>query len=62
VRVTFDDLQRRRTELDRLMRRQLAVAGPRVREFREVPRVEGRWRGEEAGDDGWLIRADDGVW
>lgn len=61
VRVTFDDLQRRRTELDRLVRRQLAVAGPGVREFREVPRVEGRWRGDGSGDDGWLFRADDRV-
>jgi hypothetical protein len=61
VRVTVQDLGPRRTELDRLMRRQLAVGGPDVRAFREVPRAEGRWRGESPGDDGWLIRADDGV-
>ena len=35
--------------------------GRTVREFREVPRQEGRFRGEDAGDDGWLARVDDGV-
>lgn len=61
VRASFDDLHRRRTELGHLVRRQLTVGGPRVRAFREVPRAEGRWRGEAAGDDGWLILADDRV-
>jgi hypothetical protein len=62
VRVAFADLSSsRRTELDRLVRRQLDTEGPRGREFREVPRPEGRWRGNDAGNDGWLRRADDGV-
>jgi hypothetical protein len=61
VRVTFADLHRGRRELERLVRRQLATTGPRTRAFREVPRIEGRWRGDEAGDDGWLDRVDDGV-
>jgi hypothetical protein len=50
-----------RSALGRLVRRQLAGEGPRVREFREVPRSEGRPRETGAGDDGWLARADDGV-
>jgi hypothetical protein len=62
VRVAFDDLSlSRRVELDRLVRRHLASEGPRAREFREVPRAVGRWRGEDTGDDGGLSRADDGV-
>jgi hypothetical protein len=61
VRAVFDDLGPGRVELDRLVRRQLSSPGPSVRAFREVPRIAGRWRGEERGDDGWLARADDGV-
>jgi hypothetical protein len=62
VRVAADDLSPTgRPALDRLVRRQLAAEGPRLREFREVPRTEGRWRGEDAGDDGWLARTDDAV-
>jgi hypothetical protein len=61
VRVVMDDLGPARGKVDRLVRRQLAVSGPSVREFQEVPRAEGRWRGEDSGEDGWLIRADDGV-
>jgi hypothetical protein len=61
VRAVLEDLGSRRDELDRLVRRQLASAGPSVRAFREVPRVVGRWRGEDLGDDGWLARTDDGV-
>jgi hypothetical protein len=62
VRAVADDLSPRgRTGLERLVRRQLAIPGPRTREFREVPRPEGRWRGTNTGDDGWLTRADDGV-
>jgi hypothetical protein len=61
VRVTMTDLGRQQDELQRVVRRQLAVGGPDVRSFREVPRMEGRWRGDDPGDDGWLARADDGV-
>jgi hypothetical protein len=61
VRVTMTDLGPQQRDLERLVRRQLAISGPDVRSFREVPRTEGRWRGEEPGDDGWLARADDGV-
>ncbi len=62
VRAGADDLSSRgRADLDRLVRRQLSTDGPTVREFREVPRQEGRFRGEDAGDDGWLARVDDGV-
>jgi len=61
VRVTMTDLGPQQRELERLVRRHLAISGPAVRSFREVPRTEGRWRGEEPGDDGWLARADDGV-
>jgi hypothetical protein len=62
VRVTAGDLSSSgRLALGRLVRRQLAVEGPRVREFREVPRTEGRWRGDGVGDDGWLFRSSDGV-
>ena len=57
VRVAAEDMtSTRRVELGRLVRRQLAIEGPRVREFSEVPRTEGRWRGADAGDDGWLAR------
>jgi hypothetical protein len=61
VRVSSEDVGPGRAELDRLVRRQLATPGPARRAFREVPRAEGRWRGGDAGDDGWLFRADDGV-
>ncbi|WP_158548761.1 type IV toxin-antitoxin system AbiEi family antitoxin domain-containing protein [Blastococcus sp. TF02A-26] len=61
VRVVADDLGAGRTELDRLVRRHLAADGPTVRAFTEVPRPEGRWRGGDAGDDGWLHRTDDRV-
>jgi hypothetical protein len=62
VRPTAGDLSSSgRVQLARLVGRHLATEGPRVREFREVPRSEGRWRGGNAGDDGWLARADDGV-
>ncbi len=61
VQVTNDDLGPGRAKLDRLVRRLLATAGPPSRVFREVPRAEGRWRGEDPGDDGWLLRTDDGV-
>jgi hypothetical protein len=62
VRAVADDLAAPgRPALDRLVRRHLAFEGPDPRDFREVPRPEGRWRGEDDGDDGWLTRADDGV-
>ena len=61
VRVVMNDLGPGRGELDRLVRRQLASGAPTMRAFREVPRSEGRWRGGNPGDDGWLARADDGV-
>ena len=62
VRPVADDLSSSgRPGLDRLVRRHLASEGPHTREFREVPRPEGRWRGEDDGDDGWLTRVDDGV-
>ncbi|SEL73990.1 Transcriptional regulator, AbiEi antitoxin, Type IV TA system [Blastococcus sp. DSM 46786] len=62
VRVTAEDLRPdRRPDLDRLVRRQLSNGGSRVRDVVEVPRAEGRWRGDAAGDDGWLPRADDRV-
>ena len=62
VRVAAEDMTpARRVELERLVRRQLATEGPRVREFTEVPRTEGRWRGADPGDDGWLSRTDDRV-
>ncbi len=60
VRVVAEDMApARRTELDRFVRRQLASAGLGMREFREVPRGEGRWRGGDSGDDGWLALTDD---
>ena len=62
VRPTADDLSSSgRVHLGRLVRRHMATEGPRVREFREVPRSAGRWRGGDPGDDGWLARTDDGV-
>jgi hypothetical protein len=61
VRATNQDLGPRRADLDRLVRRQLASQGPSVRGFQAVPRSEGRWRGGNPGDDGWLFRAYDGV-
>ncbi|MGY1743225.1 MULTISPECIES: type IV toxin-antitoxin system AbiEi family antitoxin domain-containing protein [unclassified Blastococcus] len=61
VRVAAEDLGPGRLRLADLVQRQLHVGGPAARQFREVPRSEGRWRGEDRGDDGWLSRADDGV-
>jgi hypothetical protein len=61
VRVATDDLDRGRQALDRQVRRTLATPGPAVRDFQEVPRAEGRFRGDDTGDDGWLFRADDQV-
>jgi hypothetical protein len=61
VRVVWADLTSARSQLAPVVRRQLATVGPADRAFREVPRAEGRWRGEDEGDDGWLSRADDGV-
>lgn len=62
IRVAAEDMTlTRRARLAEAVDRQLAVPGPRPREFTEVPRAEGRWRGGDAGDDGWLQRADDGV-
>jgi hypothetical protein len=62
VRVAAEDMSPgRRVALDRLVRRHLSIEGPGVREFSEVPRAEGHWRGAVPGDDGWLARTDDGV-
>ena len=61
VRVATEDLGSGRYALERQMRRSLAMPGPAVRDFDEVPRAEGRFRGEDTGDDGWLFRADDRV-
>jgi hypothetical protein len=62
VRVAAEDMSpSRQVGLGRLVRRQLATEGPRARDFHEVPRESGRWRGADTGDDGWLARADDGV-
>ncbi|MCZ2819723.1 type IV toxin-antitoxin system AbiEi family antitoxin domain-containing protein [Modestobacter sp. VKM Ac-2977] len=61
VRVATDDLAGGRRALDQQVRRSLARPGPEVREFREVPRAEGRPRTEDTGDDGWLPRADDRI-
>jgi hypothetical protein len=61
VRVTSEDLGPGRVQLDRLVRRNLAAGALAERPFREVARAEGRWRGEDPGDDGWLRRADDRV-
>lgn len=62
VRVAAEDMTSdRRVQLARLVRRQLATDAPPVREFKEVPRAHGCWRATEGGDDGWLLRADDGV-
>ena len=61
VRVAVEDLGRGRSDLDRRVRRSLATPGPAVRDFREVPRADGRFRGEDTGDDGWLFRTDDRV-
>jgi hypothetical protein len=59
VRVATDDLSMGRQALGRQVRRSLATPGPAVRDFQEIPRAEGRYRGEDTGDDGWLPRADD---
>jgi len=61
VRVAAGDMGDRRHELGRTVRRLLSTPGPATREFREVPRSEGRFRGDRTGDDGWLVRADDRV-
>jgi hypothetical protein len=62
VRPVAEDLgSRRRPALAALVRRVLAEPGPAAREFGEVARAEGRFRGEVAGDDGWLLRADDRI-
>ncbi len=62
VRIAAEDMAPpRRDRLGGLVRRHLSIEGPRAREFREVPRARGRWRGGDAGDDGWLARVDDGV-
>jgi hypothetical protein len=62
VRVVHADLEpSRRRGLDALVRRSLAIEGPRVRAFSAIPRAEGAWRGTGSGYDGWLPRADDGV-
>jgi len=62
VRPVADDLgHRQRPALAARVRRALAERGPATREFEEVPRAEGRFRGEDTGDDGWLFRADDRV-
>jgi hypothetical protein len=61
VRVATEDLGRGRRALDRQVRRSLGTPGPAVRDFQEVPRAEGRFRGEDIGDDGWLPRSDDRV-
>jgi hypothetical protein len=62
VRAAAADLSSAgRADLDRTVRRQLSTDGPQLRGFREVPRQDGRFRGEDSGDDGWLARADDGV-
>lgn len=62
ARIAAEDMStHRRAQLAQLVRRQLATAAPLSRAFTEVPRTEGRRRGADAGDDGWLFRADDGV-
>lgn len=62
VRIAAEDMSpAARAGLAQLVRRQLATAAPRQREFVTVPRVEGRWRGGTSGDDGWLSRTGDGV-
>ena len=59
LRIAAEDLDRGRSRLDRQVRRSLAVPGPSVRDFEEVPRAEGSVRSEDRADDGWLHRADD---
>ncbi|WP_104527789.1 hypothetical protein [Blastococcus saxobsidens] len=62
LRVAYEDLSGgRRRRLEKSARRLLAVPGPERRESRAVPRPEGRARGGDGEDDGWLARADDGV-
>lgn len=62
VRVTADDMPSApRVRLGALVRRLLAGPGPGAGDVRAVPRAVGRWRGGDAGDDGWLARADDSV-
>ena len=61
VRVAAEDLAGGRRALDQRVRRSLALPGPTTREFREVPRLHGRPRSDDTGDDGWLARADDRV-
>ncbi|MGY1750107.1 type IV toxin-antitoxin system AbiEi family antitoxin domain-containing protein [Modestobacter sp. SYSU DS0511] len=52
VRIAAVDLGSRRLELERLVRRSLSASGPATREWTEVPRSEGRHRGQSDGDDG----------
>jgi hypothetical protein len=61
VRIAAEDLTRGQDDLCRQVRRLLGSGGPATRDFREVPRAEGRPRDRPTGDDGWLARADDGV-
>jgi hypothetical protein len=61
VRVTSGDLANGRGALERQVRRSLARSAPSVREFREVPRTEGRLRTDDAADGGWPARTDDRV-
>jgi hypothetical protein len=61
ARVTTEDLTNGRAALERQVRRSLARSAPSVREFREVPRPEGRLRTDDTADDGWLARTDDRV-
>ncbi|MDP5183640.1 hypothetical protein QOZ88_13425 [Blastococcus sp. BMG 814] len=61
LRVAYEDLAGRRRVLDRSARRLLATPGPEMSDVRAVPRPDGCSRDDEAGDDGWLARVDDGV-
>lgn len=59
VRVTAQDLGSGRQPLGQRVRRSLALPDPPTRLFDEVPRLHGRPRTVDAGDDGWLTRAGD---
>ncbi|NEK94221.1 type IV toxin-antitoxin system AbiEi family antitoxin domain-containing protein [Modestobacter muralis] len=61
VRVAADDLGSGRQSLDQRVRRSLTRPGPTASGFRAVPRVIGRVRTGDHGDDGWLPRVDDRV-
>ena len=61
VRITHGDLTDGRAALVRQVRRSLTRPAPSVREFREVPRTEGRHRADDTADDGWSARVDDRV-